>query len=208
MKKLLHIIATPRGEDSRTLRVTGAFLDAFGRTHADWVVEELDLTREVLPPLTARRVDGKYVLLEGRDLHGALRESWEEILGHIDRFLSADGYLVSTPMWNWNIPYVFKHYIDIIMQPRLLFEYTEDGGFDGFAKGRKAVVITSRGGDYTPPGKRTIDFQEPYLRHVFGVAGVSDLAFVIAQPMDMGEDLQRQRIEEAKQAARQAAERF
>ena len=29
MKKLLHIIATPRGEESRTLAVTGAFLEAF-----------------------------------------------------------------------------------------------------------------------------------------------------------------------------------
>ncbi|MDP2905242.1 MAG: hypothetical protein Q8O22_02930 [Candidatus Omnitrophota bacterium] len=39
MKKLLHIIATPRGEESRTLQVTGAFLKAFSEKHADWVVE-------------------------------------------------------------------------------------------------------------------------------------------------------------------------
>ena len=204
----MHIVATPRGEDSRTLQITGPFLEIFGDTHPDWVIEELDLSRESLPSLTAKRVDGKYVLLEGKDLYGTLKESWEEIIGHIDRFLSADGYLVSTPMWNWHIPYMFKHYIDIIMQPRLLFRYTDDGGTEGFAKGRKMVVITSRGGEYVSPQKQPINFQEPYLRHAFGVAGITDITFVVAQPMDMGGELQKQRIREAQEQAKEIAARF
>lgn len=117
MKKLLHIIATPRRDESRTLKVSRVFLEAFKKTHYDWVIEELDLLTENLPELTVKRVDGKYILLDGKDLYGEIKESWKEILAHIFRFISADAYPVSTPMWNFNIPYVFKQYIDIIAQP-------------------------------------------------------------------------------------------
>lgn len=53
MKKLLHIIATPRGEESRTLEVSEEFLKTFRTGHPDWVIEDLDLSREELPSLTA-----------------------------------------------------------------------------------------------------------------------------------------------------------
>lgn len=208
MKKLLHIIATPRGDDSRTLQISGVFLDTFKQNHSDWVVEELDLTKENLPPLTLKRVDGKYVLLGGRELYGDLKEAWEEIIAHIKRFLSADAYLLSTPMWNFSIPYFLKQYIDIIVQPKYLFRYT-DAGVEGLAKGRKMLVITSRGGDYSPGSPtRNMDFQEPYLRAVFGFVGLTDIDFITAQPMDMGVDLQKTMIKEAQSKAAKAAKEF
>ncbi len=108
MKKLLHIIATPRGDDSRTLRMSKAFLEAFETANPDWILDELDLAREELPSLTMKRVDGKYVLLAGSELYGDLQDAWQEILFHIERFLSADAYLISTPMWNFSIPYMLK----------------------------------------------------------------------------------------------------
>jgi FMN-dependent NADH-azoreductase len=207
MKKLLHIIATPRGDDSRTLRVTEAFLESFQTTHPDWVIEELNLTTEELPSLNTKRVDGKYVLLGGNELYGGLRESWQEIISHIERFLSADAYLISTPMWNFSIPYVLKHYIDIIVQPRYLFRYTETG-VEGLAPNRKMVVITSRGGEYTSDEMRPFDYQEPYLRMIFGYVGIKDIDFITAQPTDLGADLQEKAIAGARETARALAIRF
>ncbi len=207
MKKLLHIIATPRGEESRTLAVTGAFLEAFKTGHPDWAVEELDLSKEDLPSLTSKRVDGKYVLLSGKDLSGDLKGAWEEIVRHIERFKSADAYLISTPMWNLSIPYTLKHYIDVIIQPKYMFRYTEKGA-EGLIKDKKMAVIASRGGDYSAKEARAADFQEPYLRAIFGLVGITDISFVIAQPMDMGPELQKQKIGEAQQVARLAAAKF
>ncbi|MBI5632546.1 MAG: NAD(P)H-dependent oxidoreductase [Nitrospirae bacterium] len=207
MKKLLHVIATPRGDDSRTLRITEAFLESFQATHPDWVIEELNLTTEELPSLNTRRVDGKYVLLGGNELYGSLREAWQEIISHIERFLSADAYLISTPMWNFSIPYVLKHYIDIIVQPRYLFRYTE-AGVEGLAQNRKMVVITSRGGQYTSDEMRPFDYQEPYLRMIFGYVGIRDIEFIIAQPTDMGTELQEEAIARARVKAKALAVRF
>lgn len=207
MKKLLHIIATPRGEESRTLQVTEAFLEVFKEKQQDWVIEELDLAKEQLPSLSAKRVDGKYVLLGGKDLFGELKEAWQEIISHIERFLSADAYLISTPMWNFSIPYTLKQYIDIIVQPKYLFRYTATG-VEGLVKERKMVVITSRGGDYTSPETSKDDFQEPYLRTIFGFVGITDITFIIAQPMDMGAKIQVEKIKEAQVLARQFAGLF
>lgn len=207
MNKLLHIIATPRQDESRTLRITEEFLNAFKENKKGWVIEELDLTKEQLPALTVKRVDGKYVLLGGKDLFGEFKEAWQEIISHINRFLSADAYLISTPMWNFSIPYTLKHYIDIIVQPKYLFRYTASG-VEGLAKNKKMAIIASRGGDYTSAETIKGDFQEPYLRYIFGFVGITDITFIIAQPMDMGQQTQEERIKEAKVRARQFGARF
>lgn len=207
MKKLLHIIATPRGDDSRTLKVSKAFLEAFRKKNPGCPVDELNVTTEIIPSLTVKVVEGKYALLGGRDLTGKLEEAWKDVVRHIERFLAADVYLISTPMWNFSIPYALKQYIDVIIQPKYLFRYT-DKGVEGLAKNKKMVIIASRGGDYGPDSPaRAYDLQEPYLKTVFGFVGIQDITFVVAQPMDaLGPDVANKKIEEAKVRARAVAE--
>jgi FMN-dependent NADH-azoreductase len=204
MGRLLHIIASPREEESRTLQVSEVFLKVFLEKYPSWAIDELNLMKEEIPDLSMKRVDGKYVLLEGKDLFGELKESWEDILAHINRFLSADIVLISTPMWNFHIPYMLKHYIDVIVQPKYLFRYTETG-VEGLAKGKKMVVITSRGGQYASKEEQAFDFQEPYLRSLFGFVGIKDITFIKAEPMDIGIEVQKQKMQEAKTLAMQIA---
>lgn len=205
MKKLLHVIASPRGDRSRTLIVASVFLRQFREIHPDWLIDELNLFQEPLPPLTARQVDGKYVLLSGHDLYGELREAWEDIEQQIERFKSAESYLISTPMWNFGIPYILKQYIDILIQPRYLFHYVK-GRPEGFLKGRRMVVISSRGGDYTAPADLACDHVEPHLRTVFGFVGITDIEFIKVEPLDgISEKAVKQTIAVASQKAREAA---
>jgi len=203
MKKLLHIIASPREEASRTLKVSAAFLDEFKKKHPDCVIDELNLYKEKLPTLTAKTVSGKYMLMSGKELDGELKTAWNDIVKHIERFMSADIYLISTPMWNFSAPYPLKQYIDIILQPRYLFRYTATGP-EGLVKGKKMFVITSRGGDYSSDEMKKFDHLEPYLRTAFGLTGLSDITFINAQPMDKGADIQEQKVKEAIQKARAA----
>ncbi|NQT22042.1 MAG: NAD(P)H-dependent oxidoreductase [Candidatus Omnitrophica bacterium] len=208
MKKLLHIIATPRMDESRTLKVANLFLKAFKTKHPGWSIEDLNLYKEELPELTVKRIDGKYVLLVGKELPEDLKEPWQDIIATIERFLSADIYLISTPMWNFNIPYRLKHYIDIILQPKYLFQYTPQGP-EGLVKNKKMVIITSRGGDYSTADTRGFDLQEPYLRTIFSFVGITDITFINAQPMDaMGDEVQHQKIEEAQRVAQEVAEKL
>lgn len=204
MKRLLHIVATPREDISNTLQITESFLSSFSQIHSGWIVDELNLSQETLPHLSMKSVSGKYTLLQGKELFGSLRASWLEIVQHIDRFKTADFFLISAPMWNFHIPYMLKHYIDLIVQPKYLFRYTESGQVEGLVKDKKMVIITTRGGQYIGP-TQDLDFQEPYLKTIFGFIGIVDVVFIKAEPMDRGIELQKKKIEEAKKMAEDLA---
>lgn len=209
MKKILHIISTPRGAASRTLKVSEYFLKGLKNKYPACVIDTLDLFKDTITPLTLKAVSGKYVLLAGNDLSGDIKEAWRDIERHITRFLSADAYLISAPMWNFSIPYVLKHYIDIIVQPKYLFRYT-DKGPEGLAKNKKMIIITSRGGDYSAASPfHACDYQEPYLRAIFNLVGIIDIVFINAQPMDaLGQGTAQEKIKEAQNLAVDAAKEF
>jgi FMN-dependent NADH-azoreductase len=103
-------------------------------------------------------------------------------------------------MWNFSIPYMLKHYIDLIVQPQHLFRYEKEGRAVGLLQGKKMVVTLTRGGQYTGDAQ-SFDFQEPYLRAIFGFVGIEDIMFIKAEPMDMGRNLEKQKLQEAKAAA-------
>jgi len=94
MNKLLHIIATPRGEQSRTLKVAQAFLEGLEEKYPDCIVSSLDLCARELPKLDGPKLDGVYSLMMGQELVGDEKNNWKDIEDHITRFKSADGYLI------------------------------------------------------------------------------------------------------------------
>ena len=198
MRKLLHIIASPRGEKSRTLTLSKVFIEKFHSVYPQAIIDELNVFEEDLPEMVADSVDGKYVLMGGRKMPDELKASWQKIEAHINRFMAADAYLVSTPMWNFSIPYKLKHYIDVVWQPRYLFQMTS-GGYEGYLNGRKLIIITTHGGDYSEEtGISNMNFLEPYLKSVFSFAGLLDSEVITAEPMDAGgEGTLRKKINDA-----------
>jgi FMN-dependent NADH-azoreductase len=184
--KVLHVIASPRSDKSNTLRVADQFLAEL-RTHApDLEVEVVDLFNHDLPALAGSNIETKYTLGEGRPVNPAHLESWRQIEHLIARFLAADVYLISSPMWNLSIPYTLKYYIDCIVQPGYLFRYNDLGYPEPLVHGKRMVCVTARGSDYSAAGPlHAMDFQEPYLRSIFGFVGITDIDFVYAQPTDV-----------------------
>jgi FMN-dependent NADH-azoreductase len=168
--KLLHIVASPRGTASNSLRVSQALIDALRARTPGLRVEVLDLFAERLPAL----VDPSHA------------DSWLAVEALIARFLAADAYLVSTPMWNFGIPYALKYYIDCIVQPGYLFKLDERHVPVPLVHGRRMVCVTSRGNDYSPESPmRALDFQEPYLRTIFGFVGITDIEFITVGTTDV-----------------------
>ncbi len=187
--KLLHIIATPRIKDSRTLRISKEFLKVLKEKNPKLEIDELDLFKAELPEVYVDAVDAKYALLGGTELSEPAKSSWVEIARYANEFLSYDRYLISTPMWNFTVPYRLKQYIDVIMQPGLLFKFTEQGA-QGLALHKKMYCISSRGSDYSVGSQmQTFDFLSPYIKSIFGMAGIYDIEFIDAQPLDYNPEL-------------------
>ncbi|MDQ1740900.1 MAG: FMN-dependent NADH-azoreductase [Pseudonocardiales bacterium] len=200
--KLLHIIATPRAARSGTLQISNAFLQRLNSRRPELEVGTRDLFAEDLPPVDGQNMDTKYRLMVGRPIDPDHAESWAHIETLIDEFLAADLYLITTPMWNFSIPYVLKYYIDAIVQPRYLFAYDEYGVPVGLVHGKKMVCVTTRGGDYsvgTP--MHAYDAQESYLRQIFGFVGITDMRCVHGQPMDLAPAARAASLESATRAA-------
>ncbi len=187
--KLLHIVSTPR-QQSNTLQISNAFLSVLQAKYVDLVVDEIDLFNHDIPAVVGDNIETKYTLMRGNPVAEAHADAWGEIEVFIERFKSADIYLISTPMWNFTIPYALKYFIDAVVQPGYLFGYNELGQPYGLLENKKMVCITSRGGDYSEGGPfHAYDFQEPYLRAIFGFVGITDMHFVNAQPMDITPEL-------------------
>ncbi len=206
--KLLHIIATTRGERSRTLSISKEFLKTLHEKHPHVKVDELDLNNVELPPVLDSVVQAKYLMMMGGELDPETLESWKRVSALAEKFISYDLFLITAPMWNFSIPYTLKHYIDVIMQAGILFSYTANGPI-GFAKYEQMVCITSRGSDYSPGSPmHALDHQEPYLRSIFGLAGIEDIHFIHAQPMDLAPGLTQVALDKAMEEARQMVDKL
>ncbi len=201
--KLLHIIATPRGHASNTIRISNILLEELYAKYDDLSVEVLDLFRVDLPAVAGENIESKYMLMTGQQLDDSHKKSWKQIEASIELFLDADIYLVTVPMWNFGIPYALKYYIDAIVQPGYLFRYNEHGVPEGMVKGKKMICVTSRGGDYSEGNPlNALDFVEPYLRTIFNYVGITDIHFINIQPMDITAELRKTAIQKAINEAR------
>jgi len=98
-------------------------------------------------------------------------------------------------MYNLNIPSTLKAYIDQIVRAGKTFGIGE-GGYIPLVHGKKMLVFTARGGNFSGP-MAAYDFQEPYLRAIFGFIGITDITFVHAQPMNFGPEAREEALAKA-----------
>jgi len=76
---------------------------------------------------------------------------------------------------------VLKAWIDQVVRIGKTVTYGPNGP-QGLLGTKKVVVITARGGAYQKSAHREkFDFQEPYLRHILGFVGLSDVTFIHAE---------------------------
>ena len=160
-----------------------------------------------LPVFDEWDISAKFEMLYGEgQLDDVAAARWTTLTQLTDQLHAADLIVLSTPMWNFSIPWHLKRWLDCVVQGRLTFEYV-DGQYNGLLAGRQAVILTTRDGAY-PPGTpaAALDFEMPYLRTILGFMGLAPIHEVIAEPMMfMGPDVGRQALAAAVQRSRELA---
>jgi FMN-dependent NADH-azoreductase len=181
MASIFHILASPRGESYST-RLALAFLAGYRKAHPRDTVETLDLFKAEIPPFLAPQAKAKYAVLGGQMPKNEAELAWRGVIKAIEYFKKFDKYVVSSPMWNFNIPYRLKQYIDVIVQPGLTFSYSPDKGYAGLVTGKPLMLILASGGGYGKGNPvETTDFQESYLRTIFRFIGFTEIRVVRIQ---------------------------
>jgi FMN-dependent NADH-azoreductase len=183
MSKLLYIEASPRKSRSKSIEVSQVFLSELQKTHPSVEIDKLDLWTTQLPAFDGDTVDAKYAILNGQQHTPEQAKAWSRVESVIGRFKSADWYLFSLPMWNFGIPYVLKHLIDVIVQPGLTFSFSPAEGYKGLVTNKRGVAVYARGGDYGPgTGAEGYDLQSKTLSGILGFIGITDVTSIIIEP--------------------------
>ncbi len=171
-------MGSPRGVRSRSDMVARRLIERLGVAQ----VEALDLASANLPAFDGTTIEGRYDLIEGREVRSEVIEAWEGIGRTVEHFLSFDTYVFSVPMWNFGVPWRLKQYIDVLTQPGLAF--TADAtGVTGLAAGRRAILVCSGALDIRPgqPGAE-LDFQTAFMKAWLGFIGITDVHEVQVRP--------------------------
>lgn len=184
MSRLLYVVGSPRGATSRSNAVANAYVEAFRTKHPAFEIDTLDLWREELPVFDGEKVAAKLAVMRQGKPDDAQRDAWHQVLAVVERFRTADRYVFSVPMWNGSIPYRLKHYIDVIMQPGLLFNLDRATGYTGLLQDKRATVVYSAG-IYAPgqPPAFGADFQVTYFDWWLHEAGISDIETIRLPPL-------------------------
>jgi FMN-dependent NADH-azoreductase len=182
MPKLFHLLCSPRA-DSESLAAARVFLDRFRKARPDWDIDEMNVWRDHLPEFEGYILEAKYARIGGKSFTESQRDAFAIAERMAVRFALAERVLISTPMWNFGIPYKLKHWIDVISQPGLTFRFDPARGYQPLVKDRPTVVILASGGDFaTGMNRGRVDLATPYLREALRFIGVRDVQFVPIGP--------------------------
>jgi FMN-dependent NADH-azoreductase len=205
--KVLHIDSSILSDNSVSRQLTRTIVAEWQAQHPGTTVDYLDLAAEAPSHLSAEslgfRLPATATLTDAQRRENAVSEAL------VSQFLAADVIVVGAPLYNFSIPSQLKAWIDRVAQVGRTFKYTETGPV-GLAGGKTVIVASTRGGVYsTSEGGRAMEHQESYLQTVFGFFGISDVRYVRAEGVAMGEAKKAEALDSAtlqlKAATRKAA---
>ena len=182
MSTLLYIEVSPRKARSHSIKVADAFLHAYTAAHPDDTIDRLDLWAVDLPRFDGDMLNAKYALMHGGAPTATEQAAWTTVETLFARFNAADKYLFSVPMWNFGLPYVLKHYIDVITQPGLAWSFSPETGYSGLVQGKVAAVYSSGGAYHAGGGAEAFDLQKPAFENWLAFVGLTDVTRIICAP--------------------------
>ncbi len=184
--KLLHIDSSILAANSVSRQLTAQIVAQWQASHPGTMVDYLDLATAAPSHLSVdslgfRMPPGAAELSDLQQRENTISEAL------VSQFLAADVIVVGAPLYNFSIPSQLKAWIDRVAQVGRTFKYTDKGPM-GLAGGKTVIVASTRGGVYsTSEDGRAMEHQESYLQTVFGFFGITDVRFVRAEGVAMGD---------------------
>lgn len=199
MKNLLQINTSIFADNGQSTQLAERFVADWLAANSGATVTVRDIAENPVPHLTAQRFGAFLAKPEERTAEQ------HEVAAFSDRLIAeirdADVLVLGLPMYNLGIPSMLKAYFDHVARAGVTFKYTETGPV-GLLSGKKAYVFATRGGAYagTP-----FDTQTAYVRNFLGFIGITDVEFVYAEKLNMGEDNKQDALQKAQAAISQLA---
>ncbi|PZU89371.1 MAG: FMN-dependent NADH-azoreductase [Chelatococcus sp.] len=201
MTTVLVLNSSASGPDSVSRKLAADTVAQLRAQHPGLEVVERDLAADPVPHLTAETT----AVIRGGEATTpaqiAAKRLSEDLIGELK---AADIVVIGAPMYNFGIPSTLKTWFDYVLRAGLTFQYSEAGP-EGLLKGKRAIVIESRGGLYSSGPAQPMDSQEPHLRTMLGFIGIADTAFIRAEKLGYGPEAKAQAISDAQAELAQVA---
>ena len=193
MNRVLLLNSSPRG-DSVSTRVANQLVEKIRANSDSSSLVERDLSKDVPPHIGEAFVVGSRIEADKRSKDQQAAVDISDKL--IAELAAADTVVIASPMFNFGPATTLKAWFDYILRAGVTFKYTEKGP-EGLLTGKKVYVVVSRGGIYSDGPMKAIDFQEPYLRHLLGFAGMTDVTFVKVEGIAYGPEAAEKSVKAA-----------
>ena len=189
MTTLLHVECSPRKQRSASLEIARQFIARYQHNAPNTQVVTLDLWALELPEFDGPVMDAKYAGISGTPLSEEQATAWATLKSLAAYLHQADVLVFSVPLWNFAVPYKLKHFIDVVSQKDVLFEFSPEHGLLGLLHNKTAVNVYARGMDFSAPDAQAMDFQKPYMEAWLGFIGVSDVHSLYVEKTILGPEV-------------------
>lgn len=194
MSQILHLNASIFSDQGQSSLLAQQFIDHWVAQHPGTRVVKRNLSARPLPHLDAER----FAALNSKpdDRTASQQQIVDESDALIHELQQSEVIVLGLPMYNFSIPSQLKSYFDHIARAGVTFRYTENGP-EGLLKNKRVVVIATRGGLYagTPA-----DTQTGLVKTFFGFLGITNVKFVYAEGIAMGEAQKAKALASAREA--------
>jgi FMN-dependent NADH-azoreductase len=187
---ILYLTSSPRGADSFSNKVGAQVLQELQRAHPTAVFVVRDLARQVLPHIDEDFAAGMAQPVEARTPAQNMAITRSDIL--IDELLKADIVVIAVAMINFTIPSTLKAWVDHVTRRGRTFVYGENGP-QGLVTGKRVILVQAKGGVYSG-SMQPYDFVGPYLKHMLGFLGMTDMHVINVEGMTLGVDVAEQAL--------------
>ncbi|MDQ0454364.1 FMN-dependent NADH-azoreductase [Rhizobium paknamense] len=117
----------------------------------------------------------------------------------LEEFLASDVIVIGAGLYNFTVPSQLKAWIDRICAAGKTFKYGANGP-EGLCGGKRVIVALARGGVYSSGPAAALEHAETYLKGLFTFLGITDLEFVVAEGVSMGDEAKAAAVNGAKSA--------
>ena len=182
MTTLLKINASLFSSQGQSSQLAERFVAARLAATPGLKVISRDLGAEPVPHLDAARFLSFVAKPEERSAEQRAVVAYSDAL--IEELRQADEIVIGLPMYNFGVPSTLKAWFDHIARAGVTFRYTATGP-EGLLTGKKVTIFAARGGLYAGTPK---DSQTTYVRDFLAFIGITDVEFVYAEGLNMGDE--------------------
>ncbi|MBE0376100.1 FMN-dependent NADH-azoreductase [Pseudoalteromonas prydzensis] len=178
MKNVLLINSSLNGEQGNSHQLSEQFIAELTKK-SELAVTHRDLAANPLTHLTQAEMSAWMTSPSERsDEQNALATISDELVAELQ---NNELIVMGVPMYNFGIPSTLKAWIDRVARAGITFKYTETGAV-GLVENTKVVILAARGGMYVGSD---MDTQTKYLKDFFAFLGITDVAFIYAEGLNM-----------------------